>query len=281
MGTKEEIDQMFDALERTTTETDIPVDDEQVEKPPATDAPKIDDPAPATDAPSSDGEGDTPKTSPPSTNAPVELSSIELLKQEIEELKQKISTAKGEISGVIPPKQKPPTTSAPIEERDFIGDLDLDDLSRDPKEFNKVLNKIYRDAVAEVRKAKEELSTTLPTQVTANMELQQTLKTMTDNFYNSNKDLKPFNKVVGVVFEELAGQNPDKPYNKVLEMVGEETRKRLSLPKPKSNPEPKAKDNLDDPPPLPRKKGGRVTQPKPESNPILSQIDEMNKTLHR
>jgi len=277
MGTKEEINEMFDALERVTPQTEPPVEEEPADKPPATEAPKTDDePAPATDAPKGD-EDDSPKTSPPATDAPAETSPVDALKREIEELKQKIA----EVKSIKPPKQKPPTTPAPIEEKDFVGDLDLDELSRDPKEFNKVLNKIYKDAVAEVRKAKEELSTTLPNQVTASMELQRSLKEMTDNFYNKNKDLKPFNKVVGVVFEELASQNPDKPYPKVLEMVGEETRKRLNLTKPKADPAPKANDNSDDPPPLPRKKGGRVTQPKPESNPVLSQIDEMNKTLHR
>ena len=112
------------------------------------------------------------------------------------------------------------------------------------------------------------------------MELQKTLKEMSDNFYETNKDLQPFKKVVAVVFEEIASQNPKLPYNEVLGKVGVETRKRLEL---KSTPVivPDPKDD-DGPPPLPRvKKGGRITQPKTESNPVISQIDEMNKTLHR
>ena len=111
------------------------------------------------------------------------------------------------------------------------------------------------------------------------MELQKTLKEMSDNFYEENKDLKPFRKVVGVVFEEIANQSPQTPYTEVLRKVGEETRKRLEL----KQPEPKSvlKDK-DDPPPLPRhKSGGRSPQPKNESNPVISQIDEMNKTLNR
>jgi len=111
------------------------------------------------------------------------------------------------------------------------------------------------------------------------MELQKTLKELSDKFYNDNKDLQPFKKVVGVVFEEIASQNPKLPYTEVLGKVGVETRKRLEL-KPLVI-VPDTKDD-DGPPPLPRvKKGGRIVQPKPESNPVTRQIDEMNKTLNR
>jgi hypothetical protein len=146
-----------------------------------------------------------------------------------------------------------------------------------------LLNKIYTQAVqsvrGEVKKSKEETIQVLPSIINSNMELQKTLKEMSDNFYEENKDLKPFKKVVGVVFEELANQSPQTPYNEVLRKVGEETRKRLELKPIESKAVIKDKD---DPPPLPRaKSGGRSPQPKNESNPVISQIDEMNKTLNR
>jgi hypothetical protein len=164
-----------------------------------------------------------------------------------------------------------------------LKDVDIDEVTRDTGSFNKLLNTIYKKAVesvrGEVRKTKEETIQSIPSIVSTNMELQKTLKEMSDNFYESNKDLKPFKKVVGVVFEEIASQNPKLDYNEVLGKVGVETRKRLEL-KPIVI-TPNVKD--DDPPPsLPRvKKGGRILQPKTESNPVINQIDEMNKTLHR
>ena len=277
MGTKEELAEMFDALERTTEKTDAPstdapvVDDEV-----KTDAPKTS--APVTDAPK---EGDD-KTDAPSTDAPED--ELTRVKKEADELRNKL--AEFESTKTKTPKTKAPSTDAPIIEEDFVKDIDLDEVTREPSAFNKLLNKIYTKAIQTVRgetkKAKEETLQTIPDIVVNKIELQKSLKEMSDRFYNKNKDLEPFKRVVGVVFEELAAENPKAKYNEVLEKVGVETRKRLGLKEPKVEPEPKVKNkDEDDPPSLPRKKGGRVTQPKPGSDSVISQIDEMNKTLQQ
>lgn len=276
MGTKEEINEMFDALERTveaeTPATEAPVIEEPVEKPeeksPATEPPKEEEEAPATIPPKEDDE-------------------LVRIKAENEELRKKIAD---QVTLPKPKEEpKPPATEPPIADQDFIKDIDLDEVTREPSTFNKLLNTIYKKAVetvrGEVKKTREEVIQTVPDMVQKNIELKQSLKDLSLKFYDNNKDLKPFSKVVGVVFEELASQNPDRKYNEVLEMVGEETRNRLGLKKPESVSEPGGKgknDNKDDdPPPLPRKKGGRVTQPKQDSNPLSSEIDQMNKVLGR
>ena len=277
MGTKEELAEMFDALERTTEKTDAPstdapvVDDEV-----KTDAPKTS--APVTDAPK---EGDD-KTDAPSTDAPED--ELTKVKREADELRNKL--AEFESTKTKTPKTKAPSTDAPIIEEDFVKDIDLDEVTREPSAFNKLLNKIYTKAIQTVRgetkKAKEETLQTIPDIVVNKIELQKSLKEMSDRFYNKNKDLEPFKRVVGVVFEELAAENPKAKYNEVLEKVGVETRKRLGLKEHKVEVKPKSKsDDESDPPPLPRKKGGRVTQPKPGSDSVISQIDEMNKTLQQ
>lgn len=274
MGTKEEINEMFDALERSTPITDAPIVEEvvetpeKVETPPATEAPVVE------EAEKVEEVKEVDKV--PLKEEPV-IDELAQLKKENEELRLKVADKVVEIK----PKEKPPTTDAPIEEQDFLKGIDIDDVTRDGGSFNKLLNSIYKKAVesvrGEVKKTKEETIQSIPSIVNTNIELQKTLKEMSDNFYENNKDLKPFKKVVAVVFEEIANQNPKSPYNEILGKVGDETRKRLEL---RIVP-PIVKDD-DSPPSLPRvKKGGRVTQPKPESNPILSQIDEMNKTLHR
>jgi hypothetical protein len=273
MGTiKDEIDEMFDALERTSPVTDAPIEEEVVEVPPEKVEEKVETP-PATEAPAP-VEDKVEKVELPPTD-----DELTQLKKENEELRLKVADKVVEVK----PKEKPPITDAPVEDHDFLKDVDIDEVTRDTSSFNKLLNTIYKKAVesvrGEVRKTKEETIQSIPNIVSTNMELQKTLKEMSDNFYESNKDLQPFKKVVAVVFEEIASQNPKLPYNEVLGKVGVETRKRLEL-KPIVI-TPNVKD--DDPPPsLPRvKKGGRVTQPKTESNPVISQIDEMNKTLHR
>ncbi len=275
MSTKDEINAMFDALERTVPTTDAPFEEAPVEKPEekVEDAPKT--AAPSTTVPKDDDE---PKTKPPTTDAPVE-DELTKVKKEVEELRTKLAD-KVVIKDV--PKTKPPTTDAPLGDHDFVKDVDLDEVTREPSAFNKLLNSIYKKAVetvrGEVRKSKEETIQVLPSIISSNMELQKTLKDLSDKFYEENKDLKPFRKVVGVVFDEISSQDPKVPYTEVLRKVGEETRKRLELKKPDAKSVIKDKD---DPPPLPRhKSGGRSPQPKHEPSSVISQIDEMNKTLN-
>lgn len=281
MGIKEEINEMFDALERTTPTTDAPIIEEEVQKPEEKVEEKPEekvedkvDETPTTEAPK-DEKVEEKVDDKPSDD---ELSRI---KRENEELRSKLAE---KVVVKDEPKEKPPTTDPPIAEQEFVKDVDLDDITRDPSAFNKLLNSIYKKAVesvrGEVRRSKEETIQVLPSIVTKNMELQKTLKEMSDKFYEDNKDLAPFKKVVGVVFEEISSQNPKAPLTEVLGKVGEETRKRLELKSVKGS-KPPIKD-ADNPPPLPRhKQGGRSAQPKPESNPVISQIDEMNRTLHR
>lgn len=278
MGIKEEISEMFDALERTVEKTDPPSTDAPVDKEPLpkTNAPKTS--PPATEPPK-DGD-DEGKTEPPSTDTPKD-GELDRIKRENEELRTKLAEKVADRTKL--PKTKHPTTDAPVVDEDFVKDVDLDEVTREPSAFNKLLNTIYKKAIqtvrGEARRTKEDTLRELPEMVTRKLETEKSLKEMSDKFYTKNKDLEPFKKVVGVVFEELASENPTLKYNEVLEKVGDETRKRLDLKKPIAEP-PKKKDD-DDPPPLPRKKGGRVVQPKNEPNLVTSQISDMNKALKR
>lgn len=270
MGTKEEINKMFESLEKVIEEKTTPL---------STDPPKADDlktDPPATNPPSDDGN----KTDPPSTDPPEDEATK--YKREADELRQKL--AEMESSKDKPPKTKPPTTDPPVSDEDFVKDLDLDDLTSDKSALNKVLNEIYRKAVVtarqDLKRSSETLAKAVPAETADLIKKQEALADISKKFYESNPDLKSFNKVVGVVFEDIATKNLDKTYPQILEMVGEETRKRLNLPKPKAQPDSKPNDN-DKPPPLPRKKGAKVSQqPKPEPGSVFSQIEEMNKVLN-
>jgi len=170
-----------------------------------------------------------------------------------------------------PEKKEPPK---PPEEQDFLGEVDLDELTRDPKEFNKVLNKIYQRAVVDTRSSVVE---TLPDIVKANIQIMNELKTTSERFYEENKDLQPFKKVVGVVFDELASANPTKNYNDLIKEVAPEVRKRLDLKKEVKE----EKKEKVEPPRLPQKGGRTGKSDKPTLEPLQAELEEMSKILGR
>lgn len=162
--------------------------------------------------------------------------------------------------------------------QDFLGDLDPDDLIRDPKDFNHFMNKIYQQAVKDSQKSlASKLNSMLPEMIRANVNAISAMQEASVKFYKDNADLEPFKKVVSVVFEELAASNPAKTYGELLKDVSTEARKRLDL---HLKPVPKQPADERKPPKLPKKSGsvGRAADV-PKSNPLLNEIEEMNKVL--
>lgn len=224
-----------------------------------------------TEAPTEPVEEPSDATEAPTTEAPVEDEKDKL----IAELRARVDklSVKEE-----PPTEEPEPEPGPLTftEQDFIGDQDLDDLTRDPKEFNKLLNTIYQRAVTDTRQILGEgVLRSIPDIVRANITIINNLQKSSDEFYAANEDLKPFKKVVATVFEEIASENPGKPFEELFPMVADESRKRLELHKKVTQPTNK-------PPRLPSRKN-RVTVPatKPNPDPLLRELEEMNKTLRR
>jgi len=190
----------------------------------------------------------------------------------IDELRRKLNDAETRKVEVVEPKPLPPVT---IEDQDFIGDLDVDDITRSKEGLNKLLNSVYMKGVNTSRDVTTEgVLRSLPEIVKANISIMSELKQKSDKFYVDNKDLVPFKKVVGVVFEELSAENPGKKIDEILPLVETETRKRLELYK-------KATTKTDKAPPiLPNKRSSiRESRQKPDVSSMESAIDEMNKSL--
>lgn len=243
-------------------------------EPPDTDAPGTD--SPSTDAPTTElpdeFQTNAPSTEVSSTDAPTTEVPNELaeLRAELELLKsQQLKTTKA-------PSTKAPSTSVPTEDEDFIGDMDLDEIIRDPKEFNKLLNNIYKKGVESAKKinidGSEGILKAIPEIVKSNIAIVSSLKKASEEFYNENEDLKPFKKVVAAVFEEVVAANPDKSYTENLKGVGDEVRKRLNLKK-------EAISKKKEAPKLPKSKGSRRQKSKPSTEGIASEIDAMNKSI--
>jgi len=169
-----------------------------------------------------------------------------------------------------------------FEEQDFVGELDIEELVHDPKEFNKLLNNIYQKAVTDTRQILGEgVLRSIPDIVKTNIGIMTNLKKASEKFYEDNEDLKPFKKVVAAVFEEITSEHPDKKYDEVLNEVGDEVRKRLDLKK--ESVKKKGVDDKGNPPKLPRKSGkaGDSKDNKPDLSPLQDDIASMNKTLGR
>jgi len=171
-----------------------------------------------------------------------------------------------------------------LEEQDFIGDLDLDDLTRDKDAFNKILNTVYVKGVNDSKRiATEDVLNIIPDIVKHNLTLLTTMKEASDNFYKENADLAPFKRVVAAVFEEIAAENPEKNYSELMNLTAPEARKRLELHKQAVVKEKGENEGNRKSPRLPGTKSGqRQSQStKPATSALESEIEEMNKTLRR
>ena len=172
-----------------------------------------------------------------------------------------------------------------LEDQDFIGDQDIEDIIRDKDTFNKLLNSVYAKGVNASKKiSTEDILSSIPDIVKHNLNLLTLLKETSDKFYNDNKDLVPFKRVVAAVFEDIVAQNPDKKYTELMNLVAPEARKRLDLHKQVMRKEKNEKGG--------EKKGGGPRLPEAKSNlkhslqksnptSLESEISEMNKLLGR
>ena len=272
----DEINKMTELISAQTAapSTDSPVSGTPT---PPTDPPGT--PVPGTDPPGTPAPGtpvpgtEAPGTTAPSTEAPTD--ELEELRKQYNEMKEELEKLKNPPTD--PPPTQAPSTDAPVSDEDFVGDLDLDELTRSKDDFNKILNAVMKKGVeigrAESRQGDEQVLRSVPEMTRRNLEIITAITKASDEFYKSNEDLRPFKKVVAAVFEEKLAENPDKEYTKLMEDVGPEVRKRLDLAKKATKPD-------DKPPPLPKNKGGKRPNPqKPNTDPLLSEIDEMNKSL--
>lgn len=188
-----------------------------------------------------------------------------VVKEEVKEVKEEV-------------KEEP----LKLDDQDFIGDLDLDDLTRDKTAFNKILNTVYSKGVADARRlASENVLRNIPDIVKHNITLLNTLEKASNKFYDDNKDLVPFKKVVAAVFEEIAAAHPEKKYNEVMELVAPDARKRLGLQEQVHKKEQEKKEDRKGPK-LPQSKSGpRASETKPDTSSLQAEIEEMNKTIRR
>ena len=283
MGQKEvqnEMDEMEKSIEALGSMFETAVTD-----PPGTEAPGTQVPgteslgteAPGAESPSTEAPG----TSAPATEPPEEDprdAELRVLREENERLKKPKAT---EAPPTKAPPTKAPATDAPIEDVDFLGDTDLDELTRDPKLFNQLLNKVHKSGVergrADSRSLSESVVRSIPDIVKHNITITTKLREATDKFYEDNEDLKNWKPAVATVFQEKMNEDPSKRYDEIMDDVATEVRKRIGLRKEAGD-----KDKGNKPPNLPNKKKGSQRQTaKPDLSEFERELDAMDSALDK
>ena len=215
---------------------------------------------------------------PPVKEPPVEdPNKLELMQTEIDNLKSKLEEKEKKVPEEEPP---PPPEEVPIKDIDFINGADVEDILTDGDKLNQILNAAYKKGVeytrSEIKEGNIDVMRSIPDIIKNNMQIQSAMTVAREKFYAENSDLAPFKKVVATVFQEISSDNPDKNYQDILSMVGDEARKRLELHK-------KAVkiDKENSPPKLPQKRGQqRITKPKPNTDPMTSELNAMDQALN-
>jgi len=264
-------DELLNELDAMTAALEEPVG--QPEEPPA-------DPPPPEDPPQDPPQDPPPPEEPPADPPPVEDPKdveIRMLREQIEKLGKSAEPAP-----VPAPEPEPePPADKPLADQDFIADLDLETLRDDPKVFNSLLNKIYKQGMldsrtayrAEIKSAMESVVKSMPDIVKNNVAVNAQVAAARNKFYKDNPDLENWKTSVATVYGELAAANPDKKMDEVMGLTAVEVRRRLGLKK-------EVKKEDDPPPPnLPGvKKGARGQQP-PDLTQMQKEMDAMDAAL--
>lgn len=159
----------------------------------------------------------------------------------------------------------------------FDGDADkLDELVRDPKAFNGLLNNIYKKAVAVGHDmAVKNFMKNTPEIVKTHVSQQIAIKSAVETFYSENQDLLPFKMTVGAFAKKIATERPDLSLPKVLDAAEKFARKKLNLPKDVEG----EKSNKGKEPRFPKTPKGPRGAPKGEEKGIAKEIDDMLNAL--
>lgn len=115
---------------------------------------------------------------------------------------------------------------------DFIGDLDMDDVSSDPKVFNKILLSVIKKAVElSDQKSSKRLENAVPLAVKTQVKQYTGTKDAIDEFYKNNPDLSNVRKVVKACASQIVDENPEMKWENILNKAAEKTRQTLGIEK--------------------------------------------------
>jgi len=119
----------------------------------------------------------------------------------------------------------------------FVSKEDVADLSDDPEKlatiFNTMLNKVRLDAIQQAIPLAQERTMLSVPQITAQyIKRHNAMKTLVDDFYAKNSDLKVVQRSVGMIANEVHAEHPDWQVQQVFDEAATRTRSALGLKAP-------------------------------------------------
>jgi len=273
---RKELDEMLELVTNAPT-TDEPGDGSD-EGDVSTDAPTTDEPTSdsiTTDAPATGGDvsvTDAPTTKAPEEDEVDEEDELTKAKRRIAELEALMSGTKIKGASTDTPTTKAPTTDAPIEDVDFVGDMDMEDLTSDPKVFNKVLNMVYKKGVELGRNLKEDVLLSIPNVIKHSVSQQTAMQRAAESFYERNPDLNtPDRKrIVGMKAEQIIAEHPEYTLDELFEETEKSVRELLNLKKSATTPDKKSKPSFGK-----KTKGKAKPKPREKLTELQKEIEEM------
>lgn len=153
---------------------------------------------------------------------------------------------------------------------DFVKDLDMDDVSADPKVFNEILHKV----VARVQQlTTEQVLRSIPEVVMSQVRQQTYFKKMADDFYKDNKDLVNVKQVVRACAQQLQKTNPEWEIEKVFSEAATKTRETLGMSAHVIEKEEELPS--EDDAAFAKQKGGSKSNLKQKRSSLQTEIDEL------
>lgn len=147
----------------------------------------------------------------------------------IRELREELNALKSQ-QKAQPQEEKeepPPALPDDLQQR-ILGDLDIDDVTSDPKLFTQVLQKaisLGRDLTY------EHVMKRIPKMVIQQAKGYQDLMEMTRRFYNQNKDLRSYKNTVAAAANEIHSEHPEWGVEQIMTEAAKRARKSIGLSK--------------------------------------------------
>jgi hypothetical protein len=159
-------------------------------------------------------EDETPEDG--SENGYEEKSELELLKEQNKKLLEQLNLH------ISDPVQE--NSENEDDKADLLNGVDTEELLEDPEAFKKFLND-YAEQVRSDALKKSEAA------ITTQVQAQLNVNRMVESFYQDNPQLAGVKKYVGALAREISSEEPEAPYEEVLQKTAEKAYKNLGIAK--------------------------------------------------
>lgn len=127
-----------------------------------------------------------------------------------------------------------------VKEQDFLTEEEFTEALENKENFNKLLNKVYKEAI---NASGQYTLRTVPVVAKKEINEQFDIKTLIDDFWAENDDLRPHSDYVTFAMNSLYAEDPSQDYKAIFKKLGPQVRKSLGLKKGKGKAKPKVKAN--------------------------------------